>query len=308
MKTVILMGSLLMVFAFPVMAEEQSKNRLVQLQACPDKPNCVSSEMKGKESYIEPLAFIGSAGEVSAQLKSALADIGGKIEEEREGYIAATFTSRIFRFVDDVEVSIDGEQGVIHVRSASRVGYSDLGVNRKRVEKLREAFERLNKKHAALSEEAMKIVGRFVASMQPQLQSALQSGGPAHAIEVCSVKAQEVAKQLSAETGWQVKRVSLKNRNAIEGVPDEWERNILEQFDQRQQQGEPAVEISYAGFDGKAFRFMKAQGVMPICLNCHGENLTPEVQQALEKHFPGDKATGYQLGQVRGAFSLAKEL
>jgi uncharacterized protein (DUF1499 family) len=60
---------------------------------------------------------------------------------ETENYIHATFTSRIFRFVDDVEFYFMRDAPVIHVRSASRVGYSDLGVNRKRVEKIRQAFK-----------------------------------------------------------------------------------------------------------------------------------------------------------------------
>ncbi len=66
--------------------------------------------------------------------------MGGKIEEEHDGYLWATFASRLFRFVDDVEFRMVSIDGIIHVRSASRVGYSDLGVNRRRVERLRTLF------------------------------------------------------------------------------------------------------------------------------------------------------------------------
>jgi len=66
--------------------------------------------------------------------------MGGKIEEEHDGYLWATFTSRVFRFVDDVEFRMVSTDGMIHMRSGSRKGYSDLGVNRRRVEKLRTLF------------------------------------------------------------------------------------------------------------------------------------------------------------------------
>ncbi|MCB1124616.1 MAG: DUF3365 domain-containing protein, partial [Verrucomicrobiae bacterium] len=59
---------------------------------------------------------------------------------------------------------------------------------------------------------------------------------------------------------------------------------------------------------GREFRFMKAQAVEPLCLTCHGEKLAPDVTEALAKNYPGDAATGYQLGDIRGAFSLKKKL
>jgi uncharacterized protein (DUF1499 family) len=68
---------------------------------------------------------------------------GARVITETETYVHATFTSRVFRFVDDLEFYFVLDAPVIHVRSASRVGYSDLGVNRKRVEKIRKAFRSL---------------------------------------------------------------------------------------------------------------------------------------------------------------------
>jgi uncharacterized protein (DUF1499 family) len=66
--------------------------------------------------------------------------MGGKIITDDGGYLHATFTSRIFRFVDDLELRLDGENGIIHLRSASRTGYSDFGVNRKRAEQFQALF------------------------------------------------------------------------------------------------------------------------------------------------------------------------
>ena len=112
-----------------------------RLLPCPDSPNCVCSQDPDADHQIAPLAFTGPGPAALARLKAVvLAQPRAKLTGERDGYLRAEFTSRIFRFVDDVEFLLDEPAKVIHVRSASRVGPSDLGVNRKRVEQLREAF------------------------------------------------------------------------------------------------------------------------------------------------------------------------
>lgn len=112
-----------------------------QLRPCPATPNCVSSESSAPESHIAPLRFAGSAEQAWADLRAAIQQAGGTIVAERDGLLWATFTSRLFRFVDDVEFRLAEEEGVIQLRSASRVGQSDMGVNRKRVERLRALFQ-----------------------------------------------------------------------------------------------------------------------------------------------------------------------
>ncbi len=123
-------------------ASNPPKAQLVdgRLRACPDSPNCVSSESDRASSRIEPLTFQGPPEKAWGDLKETLREMGGKIQEEHDGFLWATFTSRVFRFVDDVEFRMVSTDGMIHVRSGSRVGYSDLGVNRRRVEKLRTLF------------------------------------------------------------------------------------------------------------------------------------------------------------------------
>ena len=111
-----------------------------RLRACPKSPNCVSSESDSPSSRTEPLTFQGPPEKAWGDLKETIREMGGKIQEEHDGYLWATFTSRLFRFVDDVEFRMVSTDGMIHVRSGSRVGYSDLGVNRRRVEKLRAIF------------------------------------------------------------------------------------------------------------------------------------------------------------------------
>jgi uncharacterized protein (DUF1499 family) len=111
-----------------------------KLRPCPSSPNCVSSESDSASSRIEPLTFQCPPEKAWSALKETIREMGGKIQEEHDGYLWATFTSKLFRFVDDVEFRMVSSDGMIHVRSGSRVGYSDLGVNRKRVEKLRTIF------------------------------------------------------------------------------------------------------------------------------------------------------------------------
>jgi uncharacterized protein (DUF1499 family) len=77
------------------------------------------------------------------QVQLALLDLGGVIVLVENGYLAATFQSPLFRFVDDVELRLDRPSGVIHIRSASRVGRSDLGKNRERVEAIRRRFNEI---------------------------------------------------------------------------------------------------------------------------------------------------------------------
>lgn len=161
---------------------------------------------------------------------------------------------------------------------------------------------------SALKFEAITIVKQFGGTLKPQLKKALAQGGVQQAIEVCSVQAPEIAKNLSMSTQWQVKRVSLKARNNHNATPNAWERSTLEEFGQRQQQGESAKTIAKAVVIGDEFRFMKAQGTAPLCLTCHGSKLTAETKAALKEFYPEDKATGYSLGEIRGAFSLTKKL
>lgn len=105
-----------------------------RLRDCPGSPNCVSSEAGDKG--VEPLPVADDQG--WERLRSVLTALGGRIESEGDGYLHATFRSRVFGFVDDVEFRREGQ--VVHVRSAARTGWWDMGVNRKRVERIRQAL------------------------------------------------------------------------------------------------------------------------------------------------------------------------
>ena len=112
-----------------------------KLSKCPDKPNCVCSEQKAGSHYIEPVIIPeGVTVDALSVLKDTLTEMGGSIQDEADNYLAATFTSAIFRFRDDLEIRIDTAQNVVHIRSASRVGHSDMGANRERVALFRKLF------------------------------------------------------------------------------------------------------------------------------------------------------------------------
>ena len=116
-----------------------------KLAPCPSSANCVSTQAEDEAHRMEPWKFTGTVSEAIQRLKSILAQQPRmRIVSETDNYLHAEATSLIFRFVDDIEFYLDEANGVIQFRSASRVGYSDLGVNRSRMERLKAAWNRGN--------------------------------------------------------------------------------------------------------------------------------------------------------------------
>jgi len=121
-----------------------------QLKECPATLNCVNSQAKDKKHFIEPILITGHPLEAKKHILNILKELKrSKIKVVEANYIRAEFTSRVFRFVDDVEFyfpDTKSKKRIIHVRSASRIGHSDLGVNRKRIEQIRSKFKAINNK------------------------------------------------------------------------------------------------------------------------------------------------------------------
>lgn len=113
------------------------------LKTCPSSPNCVCSAYPddGKH-YIAPLKIPNRLEPQNsmAHFKKAIEAAGGEITDSSDEHLTATFTSQVFKFVDDIDAQLDLDNQVIHIRSASRVGYYDFGANKARVEKLRALF------------------------------------------------------------------------------------------------------------------------------------------------------------------------
>lgn len=112
------------------------------LHPCPESPNCVSSESLDTEHQIDPLHYQTTPEEIFDRLKMVIETMdNAKIITENNPYLYSEFTTPILGFVDDVEFYLDSENNSIQVRSASRLGESDLGVNRRRIETIRAMFE-----------------------------------------------------------------------------------------------------------------------------------------------------------------------
>lgn len=113
-----------------------------QLSPCPSSPNCVVSQGNpDAEHAIDPIAYSGEATSALAKLEAVITEMPRTaIIEKNDTYLYAEFTSKLMGYVDDVEFYLDPAESVIQVRSASRLGQSDLGANRKRIEAIRAAF------------------------------------------------------------------------------------------------------------------------------------------------------------------------
>ncbi|NOT12325.1 MAG: DUF1499 domain-containing protein [Methylococcaceae bacterium] len=113
------------------------------LPACPDSPNCVSSQTQDTDHYIAPFEIIGDPHKAWSALRNAVIGKGRMvIVHETPDSLAAEATSLVFRFIDDIDAILDIDARIIHIRSASRIGYSDLGVNRRRMEILRAELQK----------------------------------------------------------------------------------------------------------------------------------------------------------------------
>jgi hypothetical protein len=168
----------------------------------------------------------------------------------------------------------------------------------------------------ASAEESWIAEARTVATSVPPkllvvLNEEIAKGGPESAIAVCRDKAPQLAKAASDESGWSVRRVSLKNRNP-KAVPDAWERAALEDFDRRAAAGESPATLEKAEVvvveGARTYRYMRALPVQPLCLACHGEpaQMSLAVKEKLKTLYPDDKAVGYAPGQIRGAMTIRK--
>ena len=115
------------------------------LAPCPETPNCVSTQASDPDKHMAPIAFRGDLDTTRTRLLALLShEPRVEVVETRERYVHAVFTTFLLRFKDDVEFVLDPTARVIHFRSASRVGHSDLGANRRRMERLSRKFLELD--------------------------------------------------------------------------------------------------------------------------------------------------------------------
>jgi len=161
------------------------------------------------------------------------------------------------------------------------------------------------------SKQSRIVLGDFMLLLKLELKHAMREGGPGNAIQVCKTKAPKIAAEISEKQGWRVARTSLKLRNPL-NEPDPWELKVMQEFEKRKAGGEEIKTLEYAEIvttDGKKqFRYMKAIPTEKVCLQCHGSEIEPEEEAALNKFYPHDQATGFKEGDIRGAFTITQPM
>jgi hypothetical protein len=167
----------------------------------------------------------------------------------------------------------------------------------------------------ALLAETRKTALPVLPKVVKAMQTAVQAQGPVAAIAVCKEKAPQLLQEMRAQTGWDIRRVSLKTRNEATGTPDVWEARQLAEFNIRVANGAKAEQLEVGEIvtdtNGKrSYRYMKALPVAEVCQTCHGaaDTLSGDLKAALARDYPHDLAVGYATGQVRGALTVKRPL
>ena len=146
----------------------------------------------------------------------------------------------------------------------------------------------------------------FSGQLRGELQAAMAAGGPVAAVDVCHTRAPRIAEAVMAEHGVQLGRVALPGRNRHpDHAAGDWKLATLQAFQQAVDGGAPAAEqvavVADGLPDGVALRMMRGIATEPPCLACHGSEVAEPVRAAIAQHYPGDHATGFAVGDLRGA-------
>jgi len=159
--------------------------------------------------------------------------------------------------------------------------------------------------------EARKISNELMDTVRGLLMQEIQKGGFASAVRVCSELAQDMTNRFSTQTGHYLRRVSLRYRNP-NNRPDAYETKMLQELDRLNREKrlhEEYIEV-VEEHGRKYFRYLKPLTVASLCITCHGpkENIPSEVQAILKEKYPDDRATGFLVGDFRGAISVKMAL
>jgi len=157
---------------------------------------------------------------------------------------------------------------------------------------------------------ASEVAATFLNELGAAMKREMTKGGPVEAVKVCAELAPEIAGRLSRERGWRVTRVGARVRNPLLGMPDAWEQKVLAEFAERAANGEAFSAMTHSEVvakpGGQYYRFMKPIAVQPQCLLCHGpsEQIPESIRTMLSRQYPFDAATGYKVGELRGAVTI----
>lgn len=165
-----------------------------------------------------------------------------------------------------------------------------------------------------IAEDTRRIAVDLVAQIRGELAKELEFSGPLRAVIVCKYTVPEITSALSRRTGWRVTRISLRPRNPALGSADAWEQRVLLDFDRRIERGEKPEALEFGEFvtepAGRYYRYMKALPMAAVCSSCHGpaDRITGTVKALIDTEYPHDRATGFNVGQVRGAVTVKRPL
>lgn len=156
-------------------------------------------------------------------------------------------------------------------------------------------------------ERSRPVAEAFQAELKQQLQAAMKTGGPTAGVEVCKHAAPAIAQSASEESGAQVSRIALRNRNPAGTVPADLRPAYEELAREPVADGKPAYRIVRTGQgEGTRIHFL---GAIPMqaepCSACHGKSIAPEVAEVLDREYPEDKARGFEPGELRGALDIS---
>ena len=163
-----------------------------------------------------------------------------------------------------------------------------------------------DKDKSELTKQAKVKIQTFSQELKSNLQQAIKHGGLEAGIEVCQQKAPQIAQEMSSD-GWTISRTSLKARNE-NNQPNPWQKQVLQAFQQKLEQGSPVGKLSFSSHDDSSFKLMKAIPIGPLCLSCHGTQIPISVKNKLNELYPNDKAVNFSLQDIRGAFVIEKQL
>lgn len=164
---------------------------------------------------------------------------------------------------------------------------------------------------AQFEHQAQTAIKEYAASLKNALMSAMQNGGPVEAVVVCKLVAPTLASEMSKKYGMDIARTSLRVRNP-DNAADSWETDVLQRFETRLKSGEAIQKLHFSEKvetdTGQQWRMMKAIPTDKVCLSCHGSKIAEPVQAMLDQHYPDDMATGFKLGEIRGGFTVKKDV
>lgn len=162
----------------------------------------------------------------------------------------------------------------------------------------------------ALVNEAKTEIKTLAAALKSTLQHGMKTNGPAASVELCNIQAPLITHAstvVNGTTDWTVSRSSLKLRSSA-NAPKDWITQVLSNFDDRASKGEDPRTIAHSEVRNGQFYFIKAIPTQDTCLACHGSNIKDDIKGRLVELYPDDQATGYDLGDIRGAFIASKPI